>query len=225
MLLFYSASLPESYGVLVTAHEASETVPNLEVVMERILHQERKFRDRSDASSTTESAMTSRMASAPRRKSIKCHHCGKPGHFKRDCWVLKAEKKGRKNPSTGKKMKNLEKAATVRVQEDSDSDSVGLIAGHALSVSSSSETSSTWIIDSGAICHMCLDSTLFATLHQLEDPIDVVLGDGRALVAVGRGEVVLDMVLPSGELKPCTLHDVLYVPSLSYNLFSVAKAS
>ena len=72
---------------------------------------------------------------------------------------------------------------------------------------------------------MCLDRALFATLHLLEDPIDVVLGDGRALVAVGRGKVVLDMVLPSGELKPCTLRDVLCVPSLSYNLLSVAKAS
>ena len=156
-VVYLLASLPESYGVLVTALEASETVPKLEVVTERILHQEGRFRDRSDASSTTESAMTSRKASAPRWKSIKCHHCGKPGHFKRDCWVLQAEKEGRKDPSTGKKTKNLEKAATVRVQEDSDSDSVGLIAGHALSVSSSSETSSTWIIDSGATCHMCLD--------------------------------------------------------------------
>ena len=56
------------------------------------------------------------------------------------------------------------------------------------------------------------------------DPIDVMLGDGRALMAVGRGEVVLDMVLLNDESKSCTLHDVLYVPTLSYNL-SVAKAS
>ena len=52
-VVYLLASLPESYGVLVTALEASETVPKLEVVTERILHQERKFRDRSDASSTT----------------------------------------------------------------------------------------------------------------------------------------------------------------------------
>ena len=36
---------------------------------------------------------------------------------------------------------------------------------------------------------------------------------------------MLDMVLPNGESKSCTLHDVLYVPALSYNLLSVAKAS
>lgn len=71
--------------------------------------------------------------------------------------MLKAEKEGRKDPSTGQKTKNL---ATVRVQEDSDSDSVGLIAGHALSVSSSSETSSTWIIDSGPTCNVPRQHTI-----------------------------------------------------------------
>ena len=40
----------------------------------------------------------------------------------------------------------------------------------------------------------------------------MVLGDGRALTAVGKGDVVLDMVLLSGESKLCTLTDVLYVP-------------
>ena len=33
------------------------------------------------------------------------------------------------------------------------------------------------------------------------------------------------MVLPNGKVKTCTLHDVLYVPEISYNLVSVAKAS
>ena len=72
---------------------------------------------------------------------------------------------------------------------------------------------------------MCRDSKSFTTLYQLDNPVDVTLGDGRALLAVGRGEVVLEMILPSGESKSCTLHDVLYVPELSYNLLSVAKAS
>ena len=66
---------------------------------------------------------------------------------------------------------------------------------------------------------------LFNALYQLQDPIDVVLGDGRALTAVGRGEAVLDMILPNGESRSCMLRDVLYVPKLSYNLLSVAKAS
>ena len=56
---------------------------------------------------------------------------------------------------------------------------------------------------------MCQDSRAFTTsFHKLEEPIEVVLGDGRALMAVGRGNVVLDCLLPNGE---STLHDVLYV--------------
>ena len=164
----------------------------------------------------TESAMTSRKTFRPR--SIKCHYCGKLGHIKKNCRDFKTEE-GRKEKKT-----KAQKAAPTTTQENSDSESSGLIASHALSVSSSNEQS-IWIIDSGATCHMCQDSKLFTTLHQLDDPIDVVLGDGRALTAVGRGEVMLDMVLPNGESKSCTLHDVLYVPALSYNLLSVAKAS
>ena len=58
-VLYLLASLPESYSVLVTALEANEDVPKLEVVTEHILHQERKLKYRSGASSTTESTMTS----------------------------------------------------------------------------------------------------------------------------------------------------------------------
>lgn len=215
-VVYLLASLPESYSVFVTALETNEDVPKLEVVTERILHQERKLKDRSGASLGTESAMTSWKTFRPR--SIKCHYCGKLGHIKKNCRDFKAEE-GRKEKKT-----KAQKAAPTTTQENSDSESSGLIASHTSSVSSSNEQS-IWIIDSGATCHMCQDSKLFTTLHQLEDPIDVVLGDGRAITAVGRGEVMLDMVLPNGESKSCMLHDVVYVPALSYNLLSVAKAS
>ena len=57
-VVYFLASLPESYCVLVTALEANEDVPKLEVVTERILHQERRSKERSEASPGTESAMT-----------------------------------------------------------------------------------------------------------------------------------------------------------------------
>ena len=108
--------------------------------------------------------------------------------------------------------------------EDSDSENTGLIASHALSVLSPNEQC-IWIMDSGATCHMCHNDKLFSTLHNVAGPIDVILGDRHTLTAIGRGNVVLDMMLPNGEVKPCVLHDVLYVPKLAYNLISVTKAS
>ena len=41
-VIYLLASLPESYGVLVTALEARENVPSMEVVTERLLNEERK---------------------------------------------------------------------------------------------------------------------------------------------------------------------------------------
>ena len=52
-------SLPESYDMLVTALEASPEVPNLEIVTERLLHEETKQRDK-ESSTTEVRAMTSK---------------------------------------------------------------------------------------------------------------------------------------------------------------------
>ena len=53
-MVYLLASLPETYNVLVTALEANEDVPKLEMVTERNLQ------DKMEASSSHESAMTSR---------------------------------------------------------------------------------------------------------------------------------------------------------------------
>ncbi len=50
----------------------------------------------------------------------------------------------------------------------------------------------------------------------MEKSQEVTLGDGRALKAIGYGDVVLRMSLLDDKLKSCTLHNVLYVPDLSY---------
>ena len=70
------ASLPESFNMLVTTLEASPEVPKMEVVMERLLHEERKARDSQNTLSTKVKAM---MAEGLKRK-FTCHYCGKHGH-------------------------------------------------------------------------------------------------------------------------------------------------
>ena len=71
------ASLPESFNMLVTALEANTDVPSMDVVTERLLHEERKLKDREGSGLSHENAMTSRF----KRKSVECFHCGKPGHL------------------------------------------------------------------------------------------------------------------------------------------------
>ena len=89
-VVYLLASLPESFGVLVTALEASPEVPTMDVVTERLLHQERKLSDRAGALDEKEKALA--MKGKHPKKKGPCHHCGKMGHYKRDCWKL-AEKR------------------------------------------------------------------------------------------------------------------------------------
>ena len=137
-----------------------------------------------------------------KRKPKRCLHCGKFGHIKRFYRELKIEKEYQKE-----RKEKSHKVATTAVKEDSSSESSGLIVRHALSASKSNEQH-VWIIDSGATSHMCRDKESFTTLNHLQTSIDVVLGDGRALKATGKGEIVLDSA--QWESKACTLHNVLY---------------
>jgi hypothetical protein len=193
--------------VLVNALQANEDVLKLEVITERILHQERKFND----SSTKESAMTSCVSSRG-RPNVKCYHCGKTGHIRKNCYDFKAEecrKDKKEKPTTSQKV-----AASV-AREDSHSnneDSVLISIDDRALYTMSLHEQSTWIVDSWATTHRCHDKPSFTYLYQLDNPIDVLLRDGRALTAVGRGKVV---ILPNGESKSCTLCDVLCVPQLS----------
>ena len=79
-----------------------------------------------------------------------------------------------------------------------------------------------WIIDSGATSHMCCIKEQISDYETLKDEEDVSLGDGFPLKAIGKGTVKLVVKVPGGTQK-CSL-TVLFVPDLSFNLFSIKKA-
>ncbi len=213
-VVYLLASLPDSYNVLVIVLEANEDVPKLEVVTERILHQERKMKSSNDSSSAGEHAMTSHK-SYHKQKSIRCLHCGKIGHLKRHSRIYKREKGVQKETK-----EKTHKTVSMAAQEDSSSDeNSGLVASQALSSVSKLKDVHPWIVGSSATSHMCQDKEVFSTLKQLLKSVNIVLGDGRALQAAGKGDITLDMVLPNGESKLCTMHNVLY------NLLSVSQTS
>ena len=71
----------------------------------------------------------------------------------------------------------------------------------------------------------CCNEKLFSELHSSVKQTDVTLGDGHTLEATGQGTVSLMMNLSDGSSRKSRLLDVLFVPSLMYNLLSVSKAA
>ena len=67
----------------------------------------------------------------------------------------------------------------------------------------------TWIVDSGATCHMYNDKNLFIDLRHLSIPQQVTLGDGSSLKGPAEGTVRLDTILPGGSTQKCRLENIV----------------
>jgi transposase InsO family protein len=74
-----------------------------------------------------------------------------------------------------------------------------------------------WVLDSGASQHMTCGESCLIDRVELAAPVSVVLGDGRSCLACVSGKVQLT--------RDVQLHDVLLVPELKTNLFSVKHAA
>ena len=168
-VVYLLASLPGSFSTLVTALEANKDVPKMEVVTERLLHAERKKKEKLNLDSTGEMAMTTK-----RQFKGKGYYCKKYGHVQRNCIERKADEKAKQGGSeTARGKKKVNK--------------VGLVTRHVLGVRESAPHH--WIVDSGATCHICNSKELFEELRPLPSPQKVTLGDGRTLEAIGIGTV------------------------------------
>lgn len=229
-VMYLLESLPESMSVLVTALEASEDIPIWAVVVEKLLHEEIKIKARSAVQNPKEEEGALAVRERP-----KCFQCGKTGHFKANCRergrkptneprrrYSPQRDSGRRNYSPPREDRRREAYIAERREEEYQ-EGMGLLVNHALLVKPG-DSKDHWIVDSGATTHMSNSRQVFATLQGLTKEICVTLGDGKELRAVGRGTVCLDMTVPAG-INQCTLHDVLLVPDLAYNLFSVYKAA
>ena len=221
------ASLPESYQMLVTALEANPEVPQLEVVTERLLHEEKKLKEKSGQRRSPEDALFVRSKSG----GPVCFYCGQTGHIKKFCeeWKKKNEEEEKKgvNKKQNEEASYFCKQGKIgkggKFSQDSDSDSdIDCIA--LVSQVSTVEHSKPWIIDSAASQHMCSNPRAMKNLKKLDITQKIKVGNGQYVEAKAEGTVKLE-VNAGNSIRTFKLGKVLLAPDLKFNLLSVSKAA
>ena len=229
-------SLPRSFATLVTAIEARMDGVSLDYVQQALIHEETKQLELSGELSGAGSALTGALKRNTSRDRPTCYGCGNVGHIHRYCPNDSLTCFGcgdvghiqRYCPRKRKWHKAKIAESKKSRQENSDVDGEDVYAAafmaFAGNVKSADKECYPWLIDSGASSHMTKEKHVLINFQEFEDPENVALGDGRVVKALGSGRVQMNMLFPGTEAKKAVLHDVLYVPKLTCNLFSVRAA-
>lgn len=151
----------------------------------------------------------------PNRKSnITCNYCKKQGHMWRECRKLKSDNERKKKFGQQKQFQNQNEQPKKTNNYDKPKPSGAFSANmHELS-----EGKYSWIVDSGASSHMTPYQEFLVDYEMFETPHPIIIGDGKSLEAYGSGKMPFVNEEFTGELK-----NVLWVPELSENLFSICR--
>lgn len=206
-------TLGPNYATVVTA---LETMPEQNLTMEfvkcRLLDEETKQKG-ADIDSYPEKNDTTAFAGAKTRskllKKMRCFCCKKEGHKMANCPEKKKKSINQKNQLN----------SNANVAESDDRNGVSFVGVRGVLKPQKMK----WFIDSGASDHLVRDRELFIDLHSLENPIEIAVAkDGESIVAKQCGTVKVTSLV-NGKSIDCTVNNVLYVPQLRCNLFSVVK--
>lgn len=157
-VVYLLASLPKEYNMLVTALEANEKVPDMDLVIERLLNEERKLKCSEVPTSSEVHGLVARKQAAQR-----CYECGRIGHTKRFCWF-------RKNKNS-----ESHKAHNSVGGSDPDNTEYGLTLVHGtyLMDVKNDRSKNIWIVDSGATCHMANSKNLFRDIIEIKTTVRI----------------------------------------------------
>lgn len=215
-------SLPAEYASIIEIWEL--TPPSMRTTQNLIARLLRREEDLKKVSPGGQALAVRQARTKPRmtkeevdqlKKVTGCAICHKKGHWFKEC---------PQNPENAKA--NYVTFDELEVGQVSHARDVGEDDEFAFSVTYKRDlVKDNWLADSGASSHMCNDAKWFSTLSNAGSPARfVTVGDGSRIPIHGVGKVRMSAF--NGESwTTINLIDVLYVPSLAVNLFSVGSAS
>lgn len=217
-------SLPTDYKHFVSAWESApddkQTFDNL---MARLLVEEERLKEKNEDPTPSSSAFV-----VKKQKPIKCFKCGKNGHYQSACKTDKNNSVDNINNNSCfycGKFGHFKAQCKFRKNKNNNKFNSGSSKSNAFMVSNSSYElhQSMWLVDSGASEHMCRDRALFTSYSSVLQK-SVVVGNGAVISALGSGQVAAQ-VFDGTNWIDTTIDNVLYVPELKTNLFSMNRAT
>ncbi len=223
--------LPPRYETIITALDAiGDDDPSFtfDKVRRCLLQEETRSAMRAgpDRSSGPTALLNISHGSSSRFNKKVCSHWGKTNHTEPNCW----KKYGRPGVQRGGKTRragqdrNAPTAAIVSAEvletaqeEEEYTDYVSMVAN--TDAGSPSRNNLLWHIGSAATAHMTFDKSRFVNYESVT-PFPVRIGDSSTAIAIGRGDVHLQ-IANKGKRLTCILRDVLHIPSFVYYLISV----
>ena len=220
-------SLPEVYSPLVTSLESGNNLPSFVDLHVHLMHEDLKHNCRQAVEGYSTQTKFAKQAnsrkSSPKIKitpathpelytiGATCSHCGKPNHTAAQC----QKKQGGKSKTTHHKQgkdKTARKASTAPAQLF-------------VSCFATSTNPAAWYLDSGASQHMANDQVHMYNVQHFQTPVAVYLGDDKTVYGDASGCVDLELILLDSSITNATLTNVLHVPALTKNLFSISKGT
>ncbi|KAG5868347.1 hypothetical protein JTB14_036263 [Gonioctena quinquepunctata] len=149
------------------------------------------------------------------QSNVECFKCGKRGHIKKHC----------RNKPCPKYLEYLVMIKIMEVREVLKETlivelSTGLSTANVKDILSENDCSDCWYQDCGASQHMTSRKDWLTNFVELKEHMNVLIGDATKLEGIGEVELT---AFNGNEWYEVVLKNVLYVPKMSFNLFSVSQ--
>src|SRR5271156_2884855 len=206
---------PPRYDVQISILEAQDDVTST-IIINRLLEEYRKFLITKPEETkmallgkrANQKGGKSKNGKAPTKFDGKCNHCNKRGHKEDQCWTKHPELR----PEKGRKDETMERPKYALMATTTSAAAPKRQSGPQI-----------WFTDSGASDHFSPHRSIFETFRMLDEHIPIETAQGTVM-GTGIGTIMLTVLGKDDMETDLQLNDVIYVPNMSSNLFSLMAA-